>query len=87
MIKYVAGICATLTFATAFPAKAAESEAPPPPSRYQDVMRAQYAARAKPAPMRPEEAQRIYDAFLRSIGQPAKDNSVDSGGSAGTPSH
>jgi len=38
---------------------------------YEAVMKAQYAARAEPLPQPPEEARRIYDAYLNAIGQRA----------------
>jgi hypothetical protein len=75
-----------LTLWTSATAQAADS-GPPPPSSYQQVMQAQYAAKAAPVPAPPEEAQRIYDAYLRSIGQPTKDSSLEPGSNAGMPSH
>jgi len=39
---------------------------------YEAVMQAQYAARTEPLPQRPQEAQRIYDAYLKAIGQKAE---------------
>jgi len=68
------------------PAFAAEN-APAEPSAYRRVMQAQYAAQSAPLPARPDEAQRIYDSYLRSIGQPAKNNSADSGANAGPTAH
>lgn len=65
-------------------AQAADSS--PVPSSYRQVMQAQYAAKTPPVPARPEEAKRIYDAYLRSIGQSAKDYSLESGNSADMPS-
>ena len=85
-MKYGPGICALFLLSTWLPVHAAGSQAPAP-SAYQDVMRAQYAARTASQPARPEEAQRIYDAYLRSIGQPAKDRSTNTGDIAAMPPH
>jgi hypothetical protein len=79
-------LCALLVAATIGPAHAAD-DGQPQPSAYQRVMQAQYAAKAAPLPARPEEAQRIYDTYLRSIGQPAKDHDTDSGSNAGVSAH
>jgi hypothetical protein len=79
------GLCALL-FLSAVPALAAENT-PAEPSAYQRVMQAQYAAQAAPLPARPDEAQRIYDSYLHSIGQPAKNNSTESGSNAGVTAH
>lgn len=61
-------------------------EAAPAPSAYRAVMGAQYAARQPPLPARPEEAQRIYENYLQSIGKPARDLSSDWGGNTTSPS-
>ncbi|MGN6150179.1 MAG: hypothetical protein ACTHPD_16725 [Rhizomicrobium sp.] len=55
------------------------------PSRYDEVMRAQYAAQAAPSAQSPDEAQRIYEAYLKSIGQAVKTAPTDSAGDAGPP--
>jgi hypothetical protein len=63
-------------------------QAAPQPSAYQDVMRAQYAAQGAPLPMRPEEARRIYESYLQSLGQQTKDRpSTDSGDNARIQAH
>lgn len=72
--------CAVLFFS--FGAAAIADEAAPPPSAYRTVMDAQYAARQQPTPMRPEEALRIYENYLQSIGKPARDLSGDAGAQA-----
>ena len=77
------GLCILLL--ASFPARA--DDAPKALSAYQRVMQAQYSAKAAPLPARPEEAQRIYDNYLRSIGQPAKEQNMDTGGNAGVPAH
>ena len=48
-----------------------------PPSRYEQALRAQYAAHGTPTPQRPEEAQHIYDAYLKTIGQPVRSNTMN----------
>jgi hypothetical protein len=50
-----------------------------PSEVYRDTMKAQYEAHAPHSAQRPEEAQRIYDAYLKSIGQKTQnrtDNAV-----------
>ena len=42
------------------------------PTAYSAIMRAQYAARTAVPPLPAAEAERVYDAYLRSIGAPAK---------------
>ncbi len=73
-----------------------EQTVPPQASAYREVMQAQYAAQGTPLPARPEEAQRIYESYLRSLGQapggqPARaqsrDGSTNSGSDAGTNAH
>jgi hypothetical protein len=66
----------------------------PQASAYRQVMQAQYAAEAASLPARPEEARRIYESYLRSLGQAAKepasesrDSSTNSGGNAGISAH
>jgi hypothetical protein len=66
------------------PARAQETEKA---QSYQDVMRAQYAARQAPVPMGPAEAQKIYDTYLQSIGRPAREQSDESQNSNPTTSH
>ncbi len=68
------------------PAHAQEPEKPAPQG-YEAVMQAQYAARQPPAPMRPEEAQKIYDTYLQSIGRPLKEQAAESQDNTTTPSH
>lgn len=65
----------------------AQDAATPEPQGYRAVMQAQYAARQQPAPMRPEEAQKIYDAYLQSIGRPIKDRPEETQDNMTTPSH
>jgi hypothetical protein len=57
-----------------------------PASAYREVMDAQYAARQPPLAARAEEAQRIYDAYLQSIGKPRRDPSTSSGATVSSPS-
>jgi hypothetical protein len=85
MMKYA--LCALLAVVAGVPARAADDGRQPQPSAYQRVMQTQYAAKAAPLPARPEEAQRIYDTYLRSIGQPAKDPDTNSGSNAGVSAH
>ena len=68
------------------PARAQEAAAPEPQG-YRAVMQAQYAARQRAVPMRPEEAQKIYDAYLQSIGRPIKDRPEETQENMSTPSH
>ena len=42
---------------------------PPPPSRARAVLDAQYAAQGKMPPMQAEEADRIYEGYLESVGK------------------
>jgi hypothetical protein len=79
-------LCAMLMVCLGIPARAAESDTSAS-SSYRQVMQAQYAAKTAPLPARPDEAQRIYNAYLRNIGQPANAHSPDTGAPAGTPSH
>lgn len=73
-------LCAVLLLASAIPAWGAEEGQQPPSSRYEAVMQAQYAAKSVPPPQRAEEAQRVYEIYLKSIGQPAKGGFQDSTG-------
>jgi hypothetical protein len=75
-------ILAGLLLLAAAQARAADTT----PSAYRRVMQAQYAASTPVKAATPEEAQRIYEAYLRSIGRPAKDPSTDTGKDAGIPS-
>ncbi|HVW74252.1 MAG TPA: hypothetical protein VHC39_11480 [Rhizomicrobium sp.] len=68
------------------PARAQEV-ATPEPQAYRAVMAAQYAARQQPIPARPEEAQKIYDDYLRSIGRPIKERPEEPQENMTTPSH
>ena len=54
---------------------------------YGAVMQMQYTARSAPMPQRAEEAKRIYDAYLNSIGESTKNKSDNSSGDAGGTSH
>ncbi|HTT96778.1 MAG TPA: hypothetical protein VMF58_01910 [Rhizomicrobium sp.] len=65
----------------------AGNSAQPPAQSYRAVMRSQYAAQGAPIPQRAEEAKRVYDAYLSSIGEKTKGNSQDSTGSAGDTAH
>lgn len=53
------------------------------PDAYRTVLRAQYAAKAPSPPLNAAEAQRIYDAYLATLGIPANKVSSDSGQGAG----
>jgi hypothetical protein len=86
MNKQILGLCALLIVWFVAPVRAAESDKPAP-SAYRQLMQAQYAAKAAPMPARPDEAQRIYNAYLRTIGQPVNGRNPDSGTTAGMPSH
>ena len=55
-------------------------------SAYRAVMDAQYAARQPPLAARAEEAQRIHDVYLQSIGKPRRDPSTSSGATVSSPS-
>jgi hypothetical protein len=70
----------------AVPGTAFAQDAASPRQAYQDVMQAQYAARQAPLAVSAEEAQRIYDAYLKSIGHPAPKTANDAGGRAEIPS-
>ncbi len=63
------------------------STAPTAPESYHAVLHAQYSAHSTPAAQRAEEAKRVYDAYLNSIGEKSKIKSEDSSGSAGDSSH
>ena len=54
---------------------------------YDAVMRAQYAAHSAPVAQRAEEAKRVYDAYLNSIGEKMKSQSENYSGNAGDTSH
>ena len=76
------------TLAAAFCiAPALADEGRPPATAFAEVMQAQYAAKQAPLPANAEEAQRIYDAYLRSIGKTIEKPSQNSGDNAGSPSH
>jgi hypothetical protein len=60
--------------ASVMPASATESGADPV-AAYRAVLQAQYAARQPSVPARPDEAQKIYDYYLQSLGQPGKSRS------------
>lgn len=49
-----------------------DTSAPPPESRAKAVLDAQYAAEGHQPPMQSAEAERIYDAYLESIGKNSK---------------
>lgn len=75
------GICALLLLTGAAAAQTTD-DAAKSPSRYEQALQAQYAAHGTPTPQRPEEAQQIYDAYLKSIGQPPRYSSMNSTGGA-----
>jgi hypothetical protein len=54
---------------------------------YDAVMHAQYAAHSLPVAQRAEEAKRVYEIYLNSIGEKTKSNSDNPPGSAGDSSH
>lgn len=76
-------LCAALLLG-AVPAARAD-DAVPSISAYRAVLDAQYAARAEPMPVRPEEAQRIYESYLQSIGKPTRKPSIESDANASNP--
>lgn len=82
MIKPLAA-CAFLFFGLGATAMADEA---PRLSAYRTVMDAQYAARQEPKPARAEEAQRIYENYLKSIGKPARSPSIESDANVPNPS-
>lgn len=49
-----------------------DTSAPPPESRAKAVFDAQYAAEGRQPPMQSAEAERIYGAYLESIGEKSK---------------
>jgi hypothetical protein len=60
--------------------EAATNDRKAPDAAYRAVMKAQYEADEPPPPMRADEAQSIYDAYLRTIGRPDhRRQSPDSG--------
>jgi hypothetical protein len=75
MIRFL--ICMIAVAVVPACAFAQDSSAESPATAYRNVMAAQYAARQKPPPARPEEMQRVYDRYLQSIGQPIKDHSTE----------
>jgi hypothetical protein len=46
------------------------------PSAYRAVMRAQYAAKTPVPPLSAPEAKRIYQAYLRGMGQPHRNRAA-----------
>jgi hypothetical protein len=77
-------LCAVLLLGAGPAARA--DDAAPSMSAYRAVLDAQYAARAEPMPARPEEAQRIYETYLQSIGKPARKPSIESDANTSNPS-
>jgi len=75
-----------LVFLACLCAPAQADERARPASAYREVLDAQYAARQPPLAARPEEAQRIYDAYLQSIAKPRRDPSSSSGADVPSPS-
>jgi hypothetical protein len=72
-----------LLASSAMPAWCLESSADPV-AAYRAILQAQFAAR-QPAPTaRPEEAQKIYDIYLQSIGQQSKSR-ADAGSNSTQP--
>ncbi|MDZ4380995.1 MAG: hypothetical protein U0942_06605 [Parvibaculum sp.] len=51
-----------------------DTSAPPPESRAKAVLDAQYAAEGHQPPMQSAEAERIYNAYLESIGKKLEKN-------------
>lgn len=86
MNRLIPSLCALLIVRIAAPAWATGNDTSALLA-YQQLMQAQYAAKAPPLPARPDEAQRIYNAYLRTIGQSASGRNPDSGTTAGMPSH
>ena len=62
---------------------AQQKPAPQPTSAYRAVMKAQYEAKEAPKPMRPEEAKRIYENYLRSVAR-SRSPAGETGSEAGT---
>lgn len=77
---------AFLVFLACLCAPAQANDQARPSSAYREVLDAQYAARQPPLAARPEEAQRIYDAYLRSIAKPRRAPSTGSGADVSSPS-
>jgi hypothetical protein len=71
--------CALHVLASAASAQTGDAGVPPT-GPCAAVMQAQYAAQGLPIAQRPEEAQKIYDAYLNSIGQKTKHQADDSVG-------
>jgi hypothetical protein len=77
-------LCTILLFGAA-PAVQA-NDAVPSISAYRAILNAQYAARQEPMPARPEEAQRIYENYLQSMGKPVRKPAIDADASIPDPS-
>lgn len=67
-------LCILFLFASASVARAADADTKSA-SRYENVLHAQYAAHTAPTAQRPEEAQRVYEAYLKSTSKPTKSKS------------
>jgi hypothetical protein len=81
------GAISTLFAVACAAASQTSSAAPQTNVSYGAVMRAQYAAHSAPIAQRAEEAKRVYDAYLNSIGEKTKSQSENPSGSAGDTSH
>lgn len=67
---------ALLLFPLLGTAACASPDEPIVESRAKAVLEAQYAATEKTSPMQADEADRIYENYLDSIGKPVKSNST-----------
>jgi hypothetical protein len=63
-------------------AAAAQTGATAKHSAYRDVMNIQYAARAPAVAQQPDEAKRIYEAYLNSLGQKANNTAGQASGAS-----
>ena len=75
-----------LVFPVCLCAPAQADERARPASAYREVLDAQYAVRQPPLAARPEEAQRIYEAYLQSIAKPRRDPPSGSDADVSSPS-
>jgi hypothetical protein len=81
------GAISTLFAVACAAASQTSGAAPQTNASYDAVMRAQYEAHSVPVAQRAEEAKRVYDAYLNSIGEKTKSQSETSSGGAGETSH
>jgi hypothetical protein len=77
------GAFSTIVVLACAAATQAGNAAAKPIGSYDAVMREQYAAHSAPTAQRADEAKRVYDAYLKSIGEKPRERSDDSSGSAG----